>query len=271
MHSPLLLALGATLSTALAVPIPPSPGASPRPDIDIVVQTKRSAPDRDADDDADSDATERAPAPANVRQEPLSPEDVSDTRLMIGSTARVLRRGEVYVDLLNLFLPSVQVGVSDRFSVGIGAPVIPFIVTPADAVWFTPKVQVFRGRRTQAAVGLIHAAGFGIHGGLAYGAITRGSSDAGVTVGLGLPYVGGRVYGSTPSTLIGGERRINARMKVMTENYVMRGQTMLSGGVRFMRRRRTLDVQAIKVPGIPRLGGTFRLTYRLRDPRPTPP
>lgn len=268
MNSPLAIVLGAALTAALTSPAVTSPVTSPR--IAGVARAQQPAANPDADADTDSDATEPTPAAVSSRREPLSPEDVSDTRLMIGSTARALGRGEVYVDVLTLLLPSVQVGVSDRVSVGIGAPVIPFIVTPADAVWFTPKVQVFRGQRTQAAIGLIHGAGFGVQSGLVYGVITRGSSDAAVTVGLGLPYVGGRVYGSTPSTLIGGERRISARTKLMTENYVLRGQTMLSGGLRFVQRRRTLDVQAIKVPGIPQLGGTFRLTYRLRDPKPRP-
>lgn len=135
-------------------------------------------------------------------------------------------------------------------------------------MWFTPKVQVFRGRRTQAAIGLIHAAALGFQSGLAYGVITRGSSDAAVTVGLGLPYTGGRVGTSSSSTLIGGERRVNARVKLITENYLMRGVTMFSGGMRIVRRRRTVDFQAIAMPGIPGLGGSFRVTYRLRDPRP---
>lgn len=268
MNSPLMVVLGTALTAALTSPDVPSPVLSSRPDNDIVARADRPAPDTEAE--RDPDPTGPAPGPVSVRNELASPEDVSDTRLMIGSTARSLGRGEVYLDLLSLFLPSVQVGVSDRVSIGVGTAVIPFLSAPGQTLWVTPKVQVFRGRRTQAAVGLIHMAGFGVHSGLAYGVITRGSSDAAVTVGLGLPYIGGRVYRSSPSTLIGGERRVNARVKLITENYVMGGQTMLSGGVRFVRRRRTLDIQAVKVPRVPGLGGTFRLTYRLRDPRPTP-
>lgn len=268
MNSPLLMAFGAALTATLTSPDVTSPGAQPRPDSDIVARAEPPAADPDTDSDPDPSATEHVAALASSRRDPLSPEDVSDTRLMIGSTARALGRGEVYVDLLSLFLPSVQVGVSDRVSVGVGTAIIPFVVAPGRAMWFTPKVQVYRGQRTQAAIGLIHSAVFGVQGGLAYGVITRGSSDAAVTVGLGVPYVGGRVDGSRPSTLIGGERRVNARVKLVTENYVMRGLTMFSGGVRVVRQRRTVDVNVIAVPGYPRPGGIFRLTYRLRDPGP---
>lgn len=272
MNSPLLLALGAALTTALASPDPSSPIAPPPPDVDIVERIGRAEPPTvdppPADADRDPEATKQAPIPATSRREGLAPEDVSDTRLMIGSTARALGRGEVYLDVLTLFFPSVQVGLSDRVSVGVGTAFVPFVVAPGQAMWFTPKVQVFRGRRTQAAIGLIHAAGFGAHSGLAYGVITRGSSDAAVTVGVGVPYVDGRVNASSPSTLIGGERRINARVKVISENYVMRNLKMFSGGVRIVHRRRTADFQAIAVPGSPNLGGMFRLTYRLRDPKP---
>lgn len=270
MNSLLLMAFGAVVTATLTSTDVTFPVEQPRPDIDLAARAEPPAADPDADPDSDPDpgATGQAPALASSRREPLLPEDVSDTRLMIGSTARALGRGEVYVDLLSLFLPSVQVGVSDRVSVGVGTAFIPFVVAPGRAMWFTPKVQVYRGQRTQAAIGLIHGAALGVQSGLAYGVITRGSSDAAVTVGLGLPYVGGRVDGSRPSTLIGGERRVNARVKVITENYVMRGLTMVSGGVRVVRQRRTVDFQVIAVPGYSRPGGTFRLTYRLRDPAP---
>lgn len=51
-------------------------------------------------------------------------EDVGRTRLLIGPTARALERSEVYIDDLAVFFPSVQVGVTNRVSIGAGTPLL---------------------------------------------------------------------------------------------------------------------------------------------------
>src|SRR4051794_40050121 len=67
--------------------------------------------------DVDGSITEY-PDPAASRA------DSNATRLLLGPTARSLRRGEAYFDLFSLTIPFAQVGLADRFSVGIGAPVL---------------------------------------------------------------------------------------------------------------------------------------------------
>ena len=66
--------------------------------------------------------------------------DSSDTRFLLGPTARSLKRGEAYIDDVSLFFPSVQVGLSDRVSIGVGTPVaLPTSdIHPGDAIWITP-------------------------------------------------------------------------------------------------------------------------------------
>ena len=179
-------------------------------------------------------------------------DDSSDTRLLLGPTARSLKRGEAYVDDVGIFFPSVQVGLSDRVSIGIGTPVaIPVAdVHPGEAIWITPKVQVFSRQKTQAALGLVHVAALGHHAGVAYGVATHGTSNAAVTLGLGLAYP--RFERQRPVALVGAEKRVSPRVKVITENYVgvRNGDTVLSGGMRFIRRRRTLDLAWYKFPGM---------------------
>ena len=82
-----------------------------------------------------------------------------------------------------ILLPFVQVGITDRVSVGGGTPLV-FASDSSHPVWFTPKVQVYRGRNVQAAVGVMHFLNLEDDGGLgiAYGVTTTiGSDDSAVS------------------------------------------------------------------------------------------
>jgi hypothetical protein len=177
-----------------------------------------------------------------VEKGPSWPEDPNPTRLLLGPTGRSLKHGEVYVDDLLIFMPSVQVGITDRISIGAGTDLLLPNFEPE--LWITPKVQVFARKKTKAAVGVLHIAPIGNRGGgLAYGVVTRGAPDAAVTVGLGFPYVLGRgLAGGAPVFSVGGERRVSPRIKLVTENYVARGGGMAIGGVRVIRTREVIDV-----------------------------
>ena len=207
-----------------------------------------------------STSPERAPAPLPASSKIATgsgtiqhwTNDSSDTRLLVGPTARSLKRGEAYIDDVGLFFPSVQVGLSDRVSIGAGTPVaLPFTdVRPGEAIWITPKVQVLTRQKTQAALGLVHVAALGHHAGLAYGVATHGTPDAAVTLGLGLAYPG--FDRQRPAALVGAEKRVSPQVKLITENYVGigHGETILSAGMRFIRRRCTLDLSWFMFPGM---------------------
>ena len=77
------------------------------------------------------------------------PDDPNPTRLLVGPTARSLDQGQVYLDSFGISLPFVQVGITNRVSMGAGAPLLFPGVTPGDVFWLTPKVQVFRESRTR--------------------------------------------------------------------------------------------------------------------------
>jgi hypothetical protein len=113
----------------------------------------------------------------------FQPHDPHNNRLMFAPTARSLRRGEGYFGVYYV-LPFVQVGVTDRFSVGGGTPLI--FGDGAHPVWLTPKMQVLARKRVQAAVGVIHITGIeDLEAGIAYGVTTVGSDDSAVTIGVG--------------------------------------------------------------------------------------
>jgi hypothetical protein len=168
--------------------------------------------------------------------------DVNTTRLFFGPTARSLPKGQVYLGVYEFLMPFVQVGVTDRFSIGGGTPLVIGFEDFERPFWVTPKLQILDTGRTQVAAGVFHA--FDSHssgGGIAYGVVTRGDDNASFTGGAGMAYAvdGGRAG----VVMIGGEARVNRNIKVMTENYVWQGgDGVLTGGVRFLGDHLSADV-----------------------------
>jgi len=106
----------------------------------------------------------------------------------------------------------------------------------------TPKVQVFSSAETSVAIGALHFANFGDQSlGVGYGVVTHGSADSAVTAGFGYGYVTGEDRGGAPMIMVGGEHRVARRVKLVTENYAFRGGGFLSGGVRLLGERMTVD------------------------------
>jgi hypothetical protein len=174
-------------------------------------------------------AGQTATAPA------VLPEDPNPTRLFFGPTGRSLRQGQGYVAVYEVMLPFVQVGLTDRISVGAGTPLL-FGGGSEHPFWITPKVQVLSRPNTQAAVGVMHF--FNVSDGnlgIAYGAITQGNTDTAITLGAGYAYTrtSGEVDGAAVG-MVGGEHRVSRRVKLITENYIFTGGGMASIGVRFL-------------------------------------
>jgi hypothetical protein len=182
----------------------------------------------------------------NVEQaEPAaSRADPNATRLLLGPTARSLRSGEAYFDLFTLTIPFAQVGLTDRFSVGVGAPVLIPGVIPGEVFFVTPKLQLYEGGTTALAVGVLHIHdGADNRTGIAYGVVTRGTADAAVTAGLGYGYWRSKSSdAATPVVMLGGEKRLSRSVKLITENYAIRGGGLMTGGLRLIRDRVTWDL-----------------------------
>lgn len=197
-----------------------------------------SAPPRDLKDDPSGNQDLPASQPEH--------HDIGRTRLLLGPTARGLRRGEFYVDFgSGVGGPFVQLGLSDRVSMGAGTPLIVPGLKVGSYWTLAPKVQLLRRGRTAAAVGTIHMVGPSAGSvGFGYGAVTHGSTDAAVTAGVGFGYTSYRRSHQVVGTavILGGEKRVGRRVSVMAENYIVRGGGLLGGGIRVRRRHATYDL-----------------------------
>jgi len=158
--------------------------------------------------------------------------DPNRTRLFFGPTGRSLKQGETYLGVYEFLLPFVQVGVTDRVSIGGGMPLF-FGEGAERPFWITPKVQVLHSGGTDVAVGLFHA--FNIdheHGGVAYAVGTRSGPKGSFTAGAGYAY--NSDHGRAGVIMLGGERPVHRGLKFVTENYVWKGGNgIATAGVRF--------------------------------------
>jgi hypothetical protein len=168
-------------------------------------------------------------------------DDPNPTRLFFGPTGRPLKRGDVYLGVYEIFIPFVQVGITDRFSIGGGTPLV-FGGGGDRPFWFTPKFTVIAQPTTQVAVGAMHIMNIdGDSLGVAYGAWTQGTRDTAFTVGVGYAYERFEDNGA-PVVMIGGEHRVHRHVKLVTENYVFKEGGIASAGVRFMTGRLSADL-----------------------------
>lgn len=170
-------------------------------------------------------------------------DDAVSSKLFLGPTGRALKRGQGYVAIDSLFLPVFQVGVTDRFSIGMGAPFYGLV----KSAWVTPKFQIYESEKTAVSTGVLHlfAPDFGL-GGYGYVVATRGTPNASVTFGGGMLYGhddGGG--GAIPMFTIGGEHRIGRRTKFVTENYIFQGGVIATVGTRIIGRTTSFEAGAL--------------------------
>jgi hypothetical protein len=175
-------------------------------------------------------------------------EDPHATRLFFGPTARAVPKGEGYLGVYELFFPFVTYGVTDRFTISGGTPVVPEAI--GRVFYLAPKYEVLRTPTASAAVGVLALFATGQEefgsAGLLYGVGTFGGPDRALTVGATVPFIaadGESEIGDQPVVMIGGESRLSRRMKFISENYFMPGESgaLLSGGVRFFGERLSAD------------------------------
>lgn len=182
-----------------------------------------------------------AQAAAQQTTPPQATPDPNPTRLFFAPTARSLPAGGGHVGSYEIFLPNIQFGVTDRFSIG-GGTFLVFGGGVEHPVWVTPKLQVVASKSLDVAVGTMHFFGIeDLNGGIAYAVGTHGQPDGAVTVGVGWGYSGSNV--GSAIIMLGGERRMSARTKFITENYISTktGRGVLMYGVRLMGDRLSTD------------------------------
>lgn len=188
-----------------------------------------------------------APADGAVVEGRYWTRDRSDTRLYFTSTGRTLRKGEGYVGTYIIFLPFVAVGVTDRITLAAGAPVLFGEFQP---VYLAPKVQVVRTEKAQVAVGTLAFLFDDEFGGIAYGVGSFGTPDVALHLGLGYGYSGDD-FTDEPVALVGAEARMSARVKLLTENYILPDAvgSVYSFGVRLIGERLSTDIGMAGIGG----------------------
>jgi len=182
-------------------------------------------------------------------------ENPNQTRLFFAPTGQMLKKGEGYFSDYEVLFPGVAYGVTDNISIGGGISLIPagidnqlFYVTPKVGVSLSPKLHVALG----AIAAFVPGENNGNVGAI-YGVGTAGDGDASVTGGVAFGFVG-RDVNSEFAVLIGGEKRLSRRIGFVTENYFVPsslGTPIVSGGVRFMSEKLTVDLALFNAPSDP--------------------
>lgn len=170
-------------------------------------------------------------------------EDPGGTRLFFTSTGRSLERGESYIGTYVVVLPFAAVGVTDRFTIVGGAPVLFGELEP---FYLGPKLQIIRQPETQASIGTLAFFFDDEVVGVAYGVATFGNTERALSAGIGYFYSGDEVL-NEPAFMLGGETRVSRRIKLITENYILPDAVgvVLSGGVRIIGDRFNTEVGAL--------------------------
>ena len=170
-------------------------------------------------------------------------EDPSGTRLLFTATGRTLRQGESFAGTYVAYVlpfPFAAVGLTDRFMIGAGAPVL---LKRLEPFYIAPKVLIVDGPSAHISVGTLHVLWDGESAGVAYGVGTFGSTDRALSVGLGYFYSGEDLY-NKPAFMFGGETRISRQIKLISENYILpeRVGYIFSGGIRIIGDRIAAEV-----------------------------
>ena len=180
------------------------------------------------------------------------------TRLIFAPTGRMLEGGEGYFSDYMLFFPGFAVGLTPMLSIGGGISMFPQTGLDEQLMYFTPKLGIVQSETFNAAIGaLMISVPFDFDdvgddrasAGLLYGVGTWGAVDGSFTAGLGYGYSGGDLA-SSPTVVLGGEARTSPRIALVTENYILPGgNTLFSGGMRFMGRGIAVDLALFGAAG----------------------
>jgi hypothetical protein len=201
------------------------------------------------------------------------PRDPNHSRLVFAPTGRNLPRGTGSANAYYGVVPFLALGLTDRFTMAGGVtlvksegldffpsrnPVVPGDedeLPPGRSVHLAPKVQVLRGRRIEAAVGALvfmPTRDPGSLSGLGYAVGTLAIDDrTSVTLGVGLGLRHG-TWREEATWMVGADRRVSRRIKVLSENYRFPGgETLHMGGVRLVGEQLSADLGVAFRPGAP--------------------
>ena len=172
-------------------------------------------------------------APAAVR--PGYYDIGNGNRLFFAPTGRGLRRGEGSLQNVNLYLLGLNYGITDNFSFGGYLSVVPGLALTDQLLVLTPKVSFPVGNKLNFGAGLLYlrvptGSTSSVGAGIGYGALTYGSAEHNLTLGLGYGFVQGEI-GRTPVVQVGGQTRVSRRVSLVSENYIIADSRAGLGGL----------------------------------------
>ena len=199
-------------------------------------------------------------------------------RLFFAPTGRGLRRGEASLQDVSVYLLGINYGINDNLSLGGYLSVVPGLAPQDQLLVLTPKLSFPLNDNVHFGVGVLYLRVPTDNGstgaGIVYGALTRGSADNNVTVGVGYGFVQGDI-GKTPILQVGGQTRVSRRVSLVSENYIIADARAGMGGLYGMKlnwRRTSLGMGAVYFYSFPytdnygygynsRQGGYFFSSY----------
>lgn len=166
-------------------------------------------------------------------------------RLFFGPTARGLRKNEGVFHDVNIFLVGVNYGITNTFSIGGYASLIPGISLTEQILILTPKLSFPVTEKLHVGAGVLYArvpfdnnndaAGAGI----GYGNMTYGTADKNVTLGVGYTFADYGIYdnGDHGSFVfqLAGQTRIARRVSLVSENYLIADSRPVLAGLEGVR------------------------------------
>lgn len=173
-----------------------------------------------------------------VEKEKRADYDPNGTRLFIAPTARSLKSGKGYFSVLELFFPTVGIGISDSVSFTGGISLFPGV--DKELLYLSLRLVPIQEEGFNLAVGTMYfnvvpdfpSAGVGTF----YSVITIGGYDFSLTAGTGILYRADMSDFSKPVFFFGGELRLSDSIKFISENWASPDVdgALLSFGLRFI-------------------------------------
>ncbi len=178
-----------------------------------------------------------------------------------------LKKGESYYQNIWVFYNQYSVGITDRFSIGVGMVPLFFFNFAPTPIWITPKFSIpLAEDRINLGVGALVGYVIGVEGapfGITFASVTFGPHDKNVSIGLGYAFAGGN-FASAPVINIGGLLRVSRKSYLMTENYFVAVDGVVGGfmifGARSMINRTAIDY-GLGFPVAPGMDGFLAMPW----------
>ena len=173
------------------------------------------------------------------------------TRYLFVPNAMGLPKGHGYYQNVWLLFNNVNYGVTDHFSLGVGAIPMFFFGLEETPIWLLPKLSFpiasdkFHIAAGAMIGGVVGEGSFGIF----YGMTTYGNRDNNISLGIGYGYVGSELS-SSPVVTLSGMYRFTKRWYFVTDNYFFPSVTdngLLNLGVRWAPERMAVDFSLMRL------------------------